>query len=275
MSLPLSEQLKINWQAPWLFHLPSYIQQIARSADLKFALNERVEGIKTANNQSLRFVTQESLPSEVAYESFIFSTGSVPTRLNLHDFFNAAIWLTFPKIKVALNKSQAIQINQNGVKNERGKVRDALTLFDENAAILVTSSIKIAQGLKEFNWRDSLVSNRLLWDDPAQTNAETQAVLYPFGHALLEKLTVPRKGICSHTWILVVEPSWFALPLTDRLLDIDTKLAEIITNTLISPRDFTPLPILGVPYYWADNQDKTFYNDAQVFRSGRTRLYSS
>lgn len=271
MSLPLLEQLRINWQAPWLLHLPRLVQEIARSSDLKTAFNENIIGIKTENNQPLSFVSQESLPRELAYESFIFLTGCVPTRLNLHDFFNASIWLTFPKIKAALNKSQAVQINQNGVMNRRGSIRDALTLFDENAAILVTSNIEIAQGLREFNWHDSLVKNRLLWDNPTQTNIDAQAVLYLFGHALLEKLTDPRKDICSHTWVIIVDSNWFSLPLTERLLDIDIRLAQIIKDQVISPRDFSPLPILGVPYYWADNQDETFYNDVRVFRTGRIR----
>jgi hypothetical protein len=45
-----------------------------------------------------------------AYEEFIGATGCVPTRENLHDFFNGLVWQTFPLIKRELNALQAAQI---------------------------------------------------------------------------------------------------------------------------------------------------------------------
>lgn len=273
--LPLSEQLKIDWQVPWLLHLPLLMRSIAQASDLRAALNASVAGLITGNEKPLHFVAQELLPDDVAYESYIFATGGVPTRLNLHDFFNAAIWLTFPKTKAMLNANQAKQIHFYGVQDERGSVRDALTLFDENAAILVTCNAQIANGLKSFDWRASLMNSRLLWGNPFQPSTHEQAVLYPFGHALLEKLTTPRKGICAHTWIVSVEPSWFLLSLSQRLHDLDLRLAKTLENKVIHPKDFCPLPVLGVRHYWADNQDESFYNDVRVFRSGRTRYSSS
>jgi hypothetical protein len=49
------------------------------------------------NHRSLptQFIPQEDLPEGVAYEAHISATGNVPTRENLHDFFNALVWLTF------------------------------------------------------------------------------------------------------------------------------------------------------------------------------------
>ena len=44
----------------------------------------------------VRFVPHESRPRGEAYEAFIARTGCVPTRDNLHDLFNALVWLTFP-----------------------------------------------------------------------------------------------------------------------------------------------------------------------------------
>ena len=272
MPLPKNEANTINWQDPWLAHLPVFLQICANADDLKTALNAHTAGLYSGNQQPLQFIPQADLPDGVAYESHIFNTGGVPTRLNLHDFFNAAIWLTFPKTKAVLNARQAEQINQHGVQHQRGMARDALTLFDENAAIFVTSSNEIATALRDFNWRGALVDTRSQWDLPFAPQANARAALYPFGHALLEKLTAPRKAICAHTWIVMVEPQWFAQNLTERLADLDRRLAEQLKSIELNPRDFCPLPMLGVPHFCADNADETFYNDARVFRVGRTRL---
>ncbi|MGL4766876.1 MAG: DUF3025 domain-containing protein [Formosimonas sp.] len=275
LSLPALDTQAIHWPAPWLAHLPPYLPQIAAAPDLKAALNQHVTGLSTGQNLPLHFIAQADLPAGVAYESHIFNTGGVPTRLNLHDFFNAAVWLTFPRSKAALNARQAEQIAAHGVQHERGVARDALTLFDENAAILVTSNPDIAQYLRNFNWRGALIEPRAQWDNPAAPRANAQAALYAFGHALMEKLTAPYPAICAHTWIVNVPPDWFAQPLPQRLCDLDTRLAEQLRQTALNPRDFCPLPILGVPHFWADNAAETFYNDTRVFRSGRTRLRPS
>ena len=83
-----------------------------------------------------RFVPQTDLPEGMAYERFIFDHGAVPTRDGLHDFFNGLCWLRFPQSKLQLNRLQGAEIAQQGVSATRGPVRDALTLFDEIAALL-------------------------------------------------------------------------------------------------------------------------------------------
>ena len=55
---------------------------------------------------------------------------------NLHDFFNGLCWLRFPQAKSRLNAIQAGEIARDGVGKQRGAVRDAATLFDENGALL-------------------------------------------------------------------------------------------------------------------------------------------
>ena len=274
VSLPISEQLKIDWQAPWLTHLPTAAYDAAHAQDLKITLNAHVADLSSGSGCALRFIAQEALPVNVAYETHIFNTGGVPTRLNLHDFFNATIWLTFPRTKAVLNARQAEQIEKLGVQHERGVARDALTLFDENAAILVTCAPSLAHALREFDWHNTFVSTRSLWDSPFKPRSDAKAALYPFGHALLEKLTEPYKAICAHTWVVHVTSDWFKLPLAERLTELDARLAQQLKHIEFNPRDFCPLPILGVPHFWADNRDESFYNDARVFRSGRTRLQS-
>ena len=82
------------------------------------------------------FGPQSALPAGTAYEQFIFDQRRVPTRDNLHDFFNGLVWLQFPEAKRRLNQLQAQAIAADGVQAVRGPLRDALTVFDENGAVL-------------------------------------------------------------------------------------------------------------------------------------------
>ncbi len=75
-------------------------------------------------------------PRARAYEAHVFETGTVPTHDNLHDFFNGLVWRAFPQAKRRLNELQATEIERAGVGATRGPLRDALTLFDENGALL-------------------------------------------------------------------------------------------------------------------------------------------
>ena len=164
--------------------------------------------------QTLTFVSQNALPEGEAYESFIAKTGNIPTRDNLHDLFNGSIWLTFPKTKALLNYYHMLEIAAQGISESRGRVRDTITVFDENGAILVTADASIGQALIDFDWQASLVMPRAKWDNPAQPNIDTQAAVYIFGHALLEQLLHPRKPLCAHSIVIQVKQDFFALSTT-------------------------------------------------------------
>ena len=265
----------IDWSAAWLRPLQHRINfaAIAQTPHLIDALNQQIQSslsdLQTGFGQPLCFVPQAALPEGMAYETLIATTGQVPTRHNLHDFFNAAIWLHFPHTKSLLNRLQQQQIVQHGIQSKRGGVRDAITIFDENGAILVTCHAQIGQALCQFDWQNSLVQPRAVWDDPHQPRADAQAVVYLFGHALYEQLVTPRKALCAHTWVIHVSPDWFALDTTARLAAIDQQLAVDLSTKDLFPRMFQPLPVLGVPYFWPNNADPRFYDDTQVFRAGR------
>ena len=102
----------INWQAPWLSHIAVTGLSILQADNWRQALNDAAlkRAISNSVGLPIQFVAQSDLPNGVAYEEHIFKTGCVPTRDNLHDFFNALIWLTYPRIKVQLNTLQAAQI---------------------------------------------------------------------------------------------------------------------------------------------------------------------
>lgn len=216
-------------------------------------------GLCNARGLPLRFVPQSSLPDGVAYESHIHATGHVPTRDNLHDTFNALIWLHFPETKRLLNQLQADAIARDGVQAVRGGLRDAATLFDENAVLFVSEDANLADALHGFAWRELFVSRRDAW--------RTACTVVPFGHALLEKLVAPYKAVTAHAWWLRASP---ATPLPV----LDSQLAESLAEaaargTLAGGRSFSPLPVMGVPGWCEENGDPSFYDDVGVFRPGR------
>ena len=202
----------------------------------------------------VRFASQAELPAGVAYEQFIFDTGRVPTRENLHDFFNGLCWLRFPLTKQRLNRLQAAEIAAAGVGAVRGPVRDALTLFDENAALLQAPE-PLWEALVARDWHRLFVTLRPLW---------AQARLVLFGHALLEKLVAPYKSITAH---VLREP--VPLALGDDLAAWDAWLAAGLSAAQLAAKPFTPLPVLGVPGWWPANEGPDFYADASVFRPPR------
>jgi hypothetical protein len=228
---------------------------------------------------TLQFVPQDTLPEGQGYEQFIGTTGKIPTRDNLHDLFNGSIWLTFPKTKAMLNYHHMLEIAKcseepTGSKN-RGRVRDTITVFDENGAILVTSDTSIGEALIDFDWQNSLVKPRKYWDKMDSPNKDAKAAVYIFGHALLEQLIAPRKPLCAHSVVIHVSQDFFALSKLERISYLDDKLSEYMNDLLaqsgVTPRQLAPLPILGVPYFWSDNSEVSFYEDTFVFRSGRHR----
>lgn len=267
MSLALFDG--IDWQRPWFTPYRSLGEQIAQSQDWRAALNECAAGMGLANHRNLpiRFVPQASLPAGTAYEAFISATGGVPTRDNLHDFFNALVWLTFSRIKIQLNALQAAEIagapnvpatgDSHGVR--RGKVRDAATIFDENAAVLVVRDSTWIEALRAHRWSELFVARR--------TQFESCCQVHLFGHALMEKLITPYKAVTAHVWPVVADAHYFAMSSQERLGWIDVVVSEQLKNGLTTS-DFAPLPILGVPH-WSPGQDETFYADSAVFRPKR------
>jgi len=254
----------IDWSHPAFAPLAevgaAMINAIQRGADLRDALNTHLatRAICTSAGHSLRFIPQDALPAGTAYEAHIAATGEVPTRDNLHDFFNALIWLCWPRAKAALNARQARAITQDGIGAARGTVRDAATLFDENALIFLHTDDASERSLTSFDWRGLFVEGRAAWN--------ASCAVLPFGHALLEKLVTPYKSITAHAWSVRVA----TLP-ADRAW-LDDALADTLLNIELTPRDFRPLPVMGIPGWCAANEDAGFYSDATVFRPGRRRF---
>ncbi len=238
----------IEWQHPWLAPYRNPGQQIAQDCvqgmPLCLALNQRTSA-------PVQFVPQSDLPDGTAYEAFIARTGHCPTREGLHDFFNGLCWIRFPATKRRLNQLQSAHIAADGVLPVRGPVRDALTVFDENAAFL-NAPDALWEALQAKHWQDLFGRLRPLW-------AQSQLVL--FGHALLEKLTQPRKPMTAHVYRVDAAARSVG--------EIDAWVAQDLRSERLATKPFAHLPVLGVPGWWPANADAGFYSDATVFRPPR------
>lgn len=252
----------IDWARPWLAPWRALGEplaqrivadeggpaQVDREGRVARALNTAVAG-GAAGSQGdtglLHFVAASALPPGVAYEAHIATGAGVPTRDNLHDFFNGLMWLHQPALKRRLNALQAGAIAAAGIGATRGPLRDALTLFDESGAWLDGPPPRLRElgaALAARDWRHLFLTQRDAW-------AEVR--LHLFGHAVLERLVRPYKAVTVQlrlgppdTWIDEAPAAWAAKP-------------------------FLALPVLGVPGWWPGNEVSTFYDDAGVFRPAR------
>ena len=238
----------IHWQAPWLAPFAAVgeplAERVAQGGSVAQALN--------GQGAPVQFVPQAQLPPGMAYEAYIYAQGQVPTRDGLHDFFNGLVWLHLPRTKRLLNQWQARDIAEHGVGQRRGALRDALTLFDENVALLACPDA-LWQALVQHRWQEVFGTLRPLWH---------RAQLLLFGHALMEKLVEPRKGMCAHVLRLPRSFSGFA--------DLDEQLCACLSPHMLAAKPYQPLPVLGVPGWWPANETPAFYDDAQVFRPLRS-----
>jgi len=262
---------EVDWQKPWFEPLAcigapvlerwrEHLQGASSSSaweNLHEVLNEerRLRGLLP----DFSFVAQAQKPDDVSYEEFIFDTHQIPTRDNAHDFFNALSWFTCPQTKKALNRLQAQEIKKQGIGDRRGKLRDALTLFDENV-MCISCSDDMWAAICAHEW----VS--LFWDSKHKWPS---AELHVFGHALLEKLLHPYKAITAH--VVRVD---FSAKLEDRSLvphpsdaimeKSALDLIQLVGNA--APKPFQVMPVMGIPGWWPEETSLGFYEDHAVFR---------
>lgn len=210
------------------------------------------------------FVAQSSLPTNFAYESFIFEQHKIPTRDGLHDFFNGLCWFLFPRTKQVFNQLHQQQIQQLG-STQRGRIRDRLTIMDENG-FLISCPDALWEALVRKNWLQAFVELRHLWQ---------QSKVMVFGHALLEKLVNPYKAITAHAIRIpleVVAP----MPLggddaphsytPQDITALDHYLSHWLNEKSLQEKPYIPLQIFGIPAWSSEVQDLNFYQDKTVFR---------
>lgn len=221
--------MQLDWHGPWLAphaaHAAAVTAGLQRGLSVAQVLNELSDG-----QAPVRFVPQSDLPPGQAYEAYIFEHGACPTRDNLHDLFNGLSWLAFPRTKARLNALQAAQIARSGVGDRRGPVRDALTVFDENAAVFLAPPA-LWQALQARHWQRLFIDLRGLWSQ-----------------ARLVLLVTPCRKSCSNR--ARPSPPMCTGP-ADRpdphlgAAELDAALAADLSADHLAEKPYCPLPILG------------------------------
>ena len=260
----------IDWQAPWL---APYADVGPQAVAMSQTWGSVAHGLNQATQSPRRFVPQQELTHGMAYETFIREQQAIPTRDNLHDFFNGLVWHRWPLVKSRLNELQAQAIARDGVGQQRGPLRDAITLWDENGALLIAPEA-IWQALIDRQWTRLFVDLRHLW---------AQARLWVVGHAFMEQAVKPRKNLTVHVLRTEgCEQLSHMAPFcgsnadsASQWAELDAQVAHRLTPDWLSTKPLTPLPIMGVPGWHTDNVDAAFYEDVQVFRPPRQVLAHS
>ncbi|MFK8030054.1 MAG: DUF3025 domain-containing protein [Gammaproteobacteria bacterium] len=216
--------------------------------------------VTNAQRKPIQFVNPSQLPAG-NYEEEIFNTGRVSTRTdNWHDFFNALVWSRFPALKAAMNAIHFAELQkQSG--NGRGKLRDALTLWDECGVIVASSSDQLLEELACRNWKGAFQDLSPAWRDHVR--------VFICGHALLEKYLSPYKSITAHAVLVKLDSACFTTDRSDLRKTLDESLAlQLQRESLIkTTADLSPLPLAGIPGWWKEGeQDDVFYADKSVFR---------
>jgi hypothetical protein len=222
----------------------------------------RERGLVTGNGLPLRFVEPSGGPD--GYEERAFLSGEIATRPdNRHDLFNALIWLSWPLAKAALNRRHHAALSDARCQGctERGALRDALTQFDECGVVVAGTAPDLWRALGEHRWREVFVERR---DELLHS---TRFIV--FGHASHDALAAPFIGLCGKALFIEVDAAWLDQSQAQALGRLDIRLAALFDHGDFSPRDWQPLPLLGIPGATVDNEQPDYYADPRQFRPPR------
>lgn len=209
--------------------------------------------------ETARFATQTSslLSDGLHYEQRIAERGEIATRPdNWHDLLNALVWLRYPGIKRALNARQIAEIARMGPK-ERSRAQYALTQFDEAGVLVTLHDPTLLVLWDAHDWYGLFWGQRDAWLDGRIT-------VQVFGHALLELALTPGR-------MLVGKALAFWPP-------HERECASAIARgrLLNDPLELRPLPLAGIPGWFAGNADEAFHHSAVCYQSKRAgRSYPS
>lgn len=242
--------------------LRGWLDQLPATPDAT-ALAELAERypVYADNGQRIRFVPPQA--DGRIYECRIHECGEVETRPdNWHDFFNALVWLNFPRTKNAISAAHVRAMQAPG--EQRGKVRDALTHFDECGIAVLSNRPDLLELLQGFRWKELFVEHR---DDVRRSMR-----FVVFGHATYEQLLAPFRGLTAKALLYQIEASWLEKSAAELSAAVDGLLAADVEAGRISrPGDLQPLPLLGIPGLVPASDDPAYYDDTWQFRPGRSR----
>jgi len=219
--------------------------------------------IVNARGERLRFVPAHASGAGVDFESGTYHHSEVQVRsIDWHDLLNALVWMSFPTVKAVLNARhvEAIEAEAGG---PRSSVRDALTHFDEDGVIVLSADPVLSALVREFAWKE------LFWRRRHALGSRMRFLL--FGHALYEKALQPFVGMTGKALLFDVPESLIGQPADAQCAYADRVAAVHLLDAshLLRPRELQPLPLLGVPGWWPDNEAEAFYDNSDYFRPGR------
>ena len=217
------------------------------------------KGLQSHGRHRIRFTDSRQL-GDGGYEHRIYTTGQVSTRPdNWHDLFNSLIWMSFPRIKTAMN-SLHFDAGAEMKSGSRGPVRDALTLFDECGVIVFSNNLEILDALAGRRWSEAFLDK----DFTASVG------IVVVGHAMLEKYLAPYKAMTAKALLLHTSTEFMQRSREEQLGFIDREVAQKMLDqqVLTEPASLSPLPLAGVPGWWmtAEQASDGFYDDFQEFR---------
>ena len=198
-----------------------------------------------------------------AYEQRIGERGELAVQARQwHDLLNVCVWALWPAAKAALNRRHCLSLASDPGP-QRSPARDALTAFDEDGIVVAIAEPTLGHLVREFRWRELFVDRR----------ASIAHAFLPFvlGHGLCEKLLAPFVGLTAKALLVPVDVGFARSPVAAQVAHLDAAVADIIGDPgrFTTMADLAPLPVLGLPGWWAANADPAFYDDTSYFRGGR------
>lgn len=247
--------------------LAGFADGLPDHAGLQHVLGAHAPQARSGGGRPIRFVPPDA--AAPAYEVRIHASGEVPTRArDWHDFFNALAWCVWPHAKAACN---ALHLDEIAAREAaglagRGPRRDALTQFDECGVLVVSADaglLALLALLAAHEWEV------VFWQHRQRLRDTTRFLV--FGHGSWDQLRHPFFGLCAKTIHRAVGADWLQLPAAAQQAEADAWLAAHLTEALpvLTPRTFSPLPLLGVPGVTPDNAQADYYRDRRQFRPHR------
>jgi hypothetical protein len=227
----------------------------------------RAESVDRIARPEFRAQDTALLSDGLHYETRIAENGVLATRENnLHDVFNALVWLRHPTLKHALNARQVADIRVVGPK-QRTRGQCAMTHFDEAGAIVWFSDQRLLAPWDAHDWAGLFLREREAWG--------RRIAITVFGHALLERQFAGDEVLSTAKVIAVQVAAGEIAPrcVGDSSIIADWEQAEATiaraireSRLLVDPQEMRPLPLAGIPGWHPGNEEEAFFHNAPCFR---------
>ncbi len=267
-----SEVSELHWSHPGFSQLQEFSTWLAGKNWPEFeVLNARAANlIHQVTRQKMQFVAQstELLNDALHYEARIYQRGQIATRSeSWHDLFNACMWLQFPSLKSAINARYANDLALAPLYPQTGgrtPAQQAITHFDEGGAVVLIRDPKLLNNWDQHDWPHLFCIASDAWRG---LNPMIEFAL--FGHASFEHLLDPAQSVVAKCLVVLDQ--------TASMQDAVARAADAINSNqcLNNPQELRPLPLLGIPGWYQENDRENFVRTGECFRPLRAgKMYS-